>query len=104
MSKSMISTVLEVEREAEEILAKAREQASAISSGAEAKRAAASKASQEACQATIADMEQKAAAERSKKARELTATGDAALAAVKNVSEAAYESGVRFVMNQLTDK
>ncbi len=104
MSNSMVSTVLEIEREAEGILTKARQDAASLIADAKTRRAAATKAAEEKSKKEIADLEAKAAVEREKKVRELTATGDAALAAIRNVSDAAFNSGVGHVMKALAGK
>lgn len=103
MTTSMISTVLEIEREAEELLAKAKLDAERIIKDAKAKREDASKAFAERIGREVADIEARAADEKAKKVRELTAAGEAALAVVRNVSDAAYDGGVRHLMKALTN-
>lgn len=104
MSTSMISTVLEIEREAEAILDQAGKEAEKSLADAKTRRAAATKAADEAAKKEIADLEAKALAERQKKVRELSAMGETALSAVRNVSPAAFDGGVRFVMEALAGK
>lgn len=104
MSTSMISTVLEIEREAEAILDQAGKEAEKIIVDAKARREAAAKAAEDASKKEIAELEAKTAVERQKKIRELTAMGESALSAVKNVSPAAFDGGVRFVMDALAGK
>lgn len=104
MSNSMISTVLEIEREAEAVLRKAEQDAEKIIEDAKAQREQASKAVEATAKKDIAEFETFAINEREKKVKELIATGDAALAAVKNISDAAFNSGVQFVMKALAGK
>lgn len=101
MSTSMVSTVLEIEREAEAIVAQAEQDAEAIIADARAKREAASKTAEETVKKEIAALEAKGAAERAKKVKELAATGEAAFSAVRSVSDAAFDSGVQYVMKAL---
>lgn len=104
MSNSMVSTVLEIEREAEAILVKAEQDAEKLLSEARTQRESASRAAEDTVKKEIAELETKAAAERAKKVKELSATGEAALSAVRNISDAAFDGGVRFVMKALANK
>ena len=102
MSTSMVATVLEIEREAEAILAKAEQDAEKVVADAKVKRETASKSFEDGVRKGLTDLEAKAAAERAKKVKELAATGEVALSAVRNISDAAFGGGVRYVMKALT--
>ncbi len=102
MSNSMISTVLEIERDAENILAKADADALAMCASAHDERKAATARAEQDAAREIAEIEAKTAADRESKVRELTATGNAALDAVKHISDATYESGVQYVLAALS--
>lgn len=104
MSISMVSTVLEIEREAEAVLEKARREVEKAVADAKTARDDATRAHEEGIRREIADLETKAAAERAVKVRELTAAGDSALSAVRGISEAAFDSGVQHVMKALSGK
>ncbi len=104
MSNSMVSTVLEIEREAEDILAKAEREAADVIAKAKADRTDNTAKAEENVKQEIADLEAKAAAERDTKVRELSATGEAALTAVKNISDAAFDSGVQHILAALAEK
>lgn len=104
MSTSMVSTVLEIEREAEAILAQAEKEAEKILADAKTRRETATRAAEEATKKEIADLEAKAMAERQKKVKELAAMGESALSAVRNVSPAAFDSGVKFLADALAGK
>lgn len=104
MSLSLVSTVLEIEREAEAILTKATEEAAQTLADAKARREAEGKTYFETVKSEVGQLEEKAASERDKKVRELTASGDAALSAVRNISDAAFDNGVQYVMKALSGK
>lgn len=104
MSSSLVSTVLEIEREAEAILTKAAEDAKQAVADARVKREADGKAYFDTVKAEVRQLEEKASSERDKKSRELTASGEAALSAVRNISDAAFDNGVQFVMKALAGK
>ncbi len=104
MSTSMVSTVLEIEREAEAVLKQAEQEAEKILAKANQQRDETAKATAEAYKKEIADLEAKAAVERGKKVKELAAAGEAALSAVRNVSDAAFDSGVQYIMKALASK
>lgn len=104
MAISMVSTVLEIEREAEAVLEKAQSGAGKLIADAKAAREDATRTHEEGVRREIADLEAKAAIERTAKVKELTATGDAALSAVRGISEAAFDSGVQHVMKALSGK
>lgn len=104
MSTSMVATVLEIEREAEAVLTTARHDAEKIAAEAKTQRELTTKTTEEAIRQEIADLETKAAADREKKVRELNASGDAALSAVRNISDAAFDAGVQYVLKALTGK
>ena len=104
MSNSMISTVLEIEDEAEAVLRQAEQDAGKIAADAKARRAEIARMIEGNVKREVADLEALAAVEREKKIKELTATGDAALAAVKHISDAAYDSGVQHIMKALAGK
>lgn len=102
MSTSMVSTVLDIEREAEAVLVHAAREAENVLTEAKKRCAEASASSEERLKNEVAALEEKAAAERAQKVRELTAGGDAALSAVRNISEAAFDGGVHYIMKTLT--
>lgn len=101
MSNSVVATVLEIEREAEDMLKKAGEDIEKLLADAKSRRENATKESEENSKKAVAALEAEAAAVREKKVRELTAAGDAALATVRNVSDAAFDQGVRHILNAL---
>ena len=102
MSTSMVSTVLEIEREAEAILNKAGRDAEHAIDEAKRQRKAATEAYNEDSKRKVSTLESAAANERAKKVQELTTSGEAALSAVRNISDAAFDSGVAFVMKTLS--
>ena len=104
MSNSMISTVLEIEGEAEAVLADAKQDAEKTVADAKRQLEENRKAIEDAAKREIADLESVSANEREKKVKELSATGESALSAVKHISDAAYNSGVTYVMNALYGK
>ncbi len=104
MSTSMVSTVLEIEREAEAVIAASIESADTLAKDAKAKREEASREILAQAKKDVAGLERAAAAEREVKVKELVAAGDEALAAVKNISDAAFDSGVRHVLKTLAGK
>lgn len=104
MSSSMISSVLGIEREAEAILSKAEEEAKQALADAKAKREADGKAYFEAIAAEVKQLEEKASAERAKKVKELAASGEAALSAVRNISDAVFDNGVQYLLKALSGK
>lgn len=104
MSNSMISTVLEIEGEAEAVLANAKQEAEKIVADAKRQLEENRKTIGDAAKREIADLEAVAANDRDKKVKELSATGESALSAVKHISDAAYNSGVTHVINALYGK
>lgn len=102
MSTSMVSTVLEIEREAEAILNKAERDAESAIDNAKHQRKTAAEAYAADTKRKVSSLESAAAFERAKKVQELTTSGEAALSAVRNISDAAFDSGVRFVMKALS--
>ena len=104
MSTSMISTVLEIEREAEAILANADKEVEKILAEAKSRRETASKNHAEGVQKEVRELETLALGERSKKVKELTAAGEASLSAVRNISDAAFSGGIRHIMDSLSGK
>ncbi len=104
MSTSMVSTVLEIERDAEAILKQAEQEAEKILAKATLQRDEAGKAAADACKKEVADLEARAATDRAKKVKELAASGESALSAVRNVSDAAFDSGVQHIMKALASK
>lgn len=102
MSTSMVSTVLEIENEAQRIMADAEKDAEKVIADARTQREEASKTSDEGVKRVIADLEAKAADEKALKVKELTAAGDAALSAVRNISDAAFDGGVGYIMKALS--
>ncbi len=101
---TMVSTVLQIEREAEAQLENARKEAGKILADAKIRREADAKASEDAIRAEIAALEQKAGAERAKKIEQVNAVGNAALEKVRNISEDAFDAGVRSIMGALAGK
>lgn len=104
MATSMVSTVLEIEREAEALLTNAGQEVNKLIADAKSQREAASRVNEDAVKKEIADLEAAAAADRGKKVKELTVTGEAALAAVKNISDAAFDKGVQYILKALAEK
>lgn len=104
MSTSLVSTVLEIEREAEAILHKAGQEAERIVADSRVQRETACKAHSDAIAKQIAEIEAAAAADRARKVKELAASGEAALSAVRNISDAAFSGGVQHIMNALAGK
>ncbi len=101
MSTSLVQTVLEIEREADAILAKAAQDAEQIISGAKAELETASRSSQDAAQKEIATLEERTAADKAKKIKELQDAGEQALSAVKNIADDKFDKGVEYIMNAL---
>lgn len=104
MSTSMVSTVLEIEREAEAVLAKAAQDAEKILADAKARREDAAKNHADSVAREVANLESLAQADRAAKVRELTASGDSALSAVRNISDAAFAGGVQYILKALAAK
>ncbi len=101
---TMVSTVLGIEREAEARMESARQTAAVILDDAKKECAAAAKSSAEAIRREIADLEQKAAADRAKKVGDVNAAGQAALDKVRNISSAAFDRAVEDLMGALAGK
>ncbi len=101
MSSSMIHSVLEIEREAGAVLAKAEADAGQLLADAGARRETDGRAHAEAVARDVKQLEENAAAERDAKVRELTAGGEAALSVVRNISDAAFDNGVQHIMKTL---
>ncbi len=104
MATSMVSTVLGIEREAEEIIEKAKQDSAALVEDARKKSEDAAVAALAAAQGEIKKLEAQAVEDRTKKIQELTASGKAALSKVKSISDSAFEKGVKLVMNMLSEK
>ncbi|MDR0362356.1 MAG: hypothetical protein LBJ46_06700 [Planctomycetota bacterium] len=104
MATSLVKTVLEIEREAEQVLAAAKRDAEKYVADAKEQAESDAKAAEAVAAEEVRRIEAAAVEDRTKKAKELTASGDAALGVVKNVSQAAYDAGVKFVMNKLAGK
>lgn len=102
MSTSMVSTVLEIEREAEAILNKAERDAQNAIDDAKHQRKVAAEAYADDIKRKVSSLESAAATERAKKIQELTTSGEASLSAVRNISDAAFDSGVASVMKALS--
>jgi F0F1-type ATP synthase membrane subunit b/b' len=100
----MVSTVLQIEREAEARLEDARAKAETILADAKIRRAAEAKSSEDAIRAEIADLEKSAGVERAKKIEQVNAAGNAALEKVRNISPAAFDKGVQSVLDALAGK
>lgn len=104
MSTSMVSTVLGIEREAEKIVKEAESNAVTLVADAKARAHKASEAAKQATASEVAKLEAQAAEDRAKKVQELTASGKASLAMVKNVTDAAFDKGVSLIMQALAGK
>lgn len=104
MSTSLVSTVLGIEREAEGIIEKAQQDADALVRDAKAKCEAGAETSRQAVEREVKRLEAVAVEERAKKIQELTASGEASLSTVKNISDAAYKKGVKLILEALTGK
>lgn len=104
MSNSMVSTVLQIEREAEAKLEKARKDADTIVADAKIQRDNAAKSYDEDIKKEIAALTERAAAERAKKAAEVRAAGDAALAKVSNISDAAFGNAVQSLLAKMSEQ
>ncbi len=101
---TMVSTILQIEREAEAHLENARKQAETILADAKTQRASLAKASEDDLRREIADLEAKAAAERAKKVEQVNAAGQAALDKYRNISDAAFAKGVQGIFDALSGK
>ena len=104
MATSLVSTVLGIEREAEGIIEKAQQDADALIRQAKAKCEAEAEVSRQASEREVKNLEALAGEERAKKARELTASGEASLSTVKGISNAAYKKGVDLILKALAGK
>ncbi len=98
---TMVSSILQIEREAEAQLEDARATAEKILADAEVERESAAKSSGEAIRREIADLEQRARAESAKKIEQVNAVGRAALEKVQNISDAAFDKGVQTIFDAL---
>ena len=101
---TMVSTVLQIEREAEAQLENARKEAEKILADAKIQRANAAKSYEETIRQEIADLEKKAGVERAKKIEQVNAAGAAALEKVQNISDAAFDKGVKYLFDALAGK
>lgn len=101
---TMVSTVLQIEREAEAQLESARREAEKILSEAKIQCANAAKSYEEDIRQEVADLEKKAGAERAKKIEQVNAAGQAALEKVQNISDAAFDKGVQYLLDALAAK
>lgn len=99
---SMVSTVLDIERQAEDLIRKAAGDAKQVLEDAAKQRDAAAAEAAEKLKKELVDIEANAKSERERKVKELTASGEAALSAVKNVSDNAFDAGVQHVMKALS--
>ena len=104
MSTSMVSTVLDIEREAEAVLVKAEQEAVEILAAAKRQREENSQTTADTTKTQIERIDEKAGLERAAKVKELSASGEAALSAVRNISDAAFDAGVKYVMDALSGK
>ena len=104
MATSLVSTVLGIELEAEEIIAGMKVKAAACIEQAKADSEAAVAASNNVLAAEVKKLEAVAASERAAKERELTAVGEASLALVNNISDAARNNAVKLLVKSLTGK
>ena len=104
MSISMVSTVLEIERSAEDLLQKAKAESEKIEADAKAAYHDAMVASKKAIGEEIAKMESAAAVDKAAKVTELEAKGAKALAEIKNIQAASIDKGVKLIMERLNGK
>lgn len=98
---SMVSTVLEIEREADALLKKAADDALQTVAEARKQREAATDAAAGKLRTALQEIETKAKADREKKLLELTSAGEDALFAVRNVHDDAFDAGVQHIMKAL---
>lgn len=104
MSTSMVSTVLEIEREAEEILKAAEKDAAKIVADAKAKCVADSESAKAQLAGEVRRLEAQAAEEREMKVKELSAAGEASLSTLRSISDSAFDKGVRTILGALLGK
>ncbi|GEM_PF-2720562 len=104
MSTSMVSTVLEIEREAEDIITSAKNEAVKLLEDAKAKCTAEAEEIRSKVENEVKALEAQAAEDRSLKVKELTAVGEANLSKVRSVSDAAFDKGVQTIMAALAGK
>lgn len=100
---TMVSTVLQIEREAEARLQNARATADTILADAKTERASEAASSEKSIRQEIADLEKRAAADRALKIEEVDAAGKAALEKVRNIPDAAFDRGVRSIFAALAE-
>ena len=101
---TMVSTVLQIEREAEAQLEHARAGAEKILADAKIRRESEAQASAEAIRREIAALEKDAAADRARKVESVNAEGRAALEKVRNIADAAFGKGVQSIFDALAGK
>ena len=101
MPNPMIAAVVEIEREAEQVIARAGAEADQILAAAREERQKASAAAREAVAREIAGLEAEAGRKRQVMAGELTASGATDLARIKNISSQAFDDGVGFILAAL---
>lgn len=99
---SMVSTVLEIEREAEALLKKAADEAAQVIADAGKQRETATDEAARMVKKELQEIETKAKAEREKKMQELTASGEAALAQVRTISDDTFDAGVQHLLKKLS--
>ena len=104
MSTSMVSTVLEIEREAENIITSAENEAAKLLEDAKSKGKAVTDELHSKTENEVKALEAQAAEDRSLKVKELTAVGEANLSKVRSVSDAAFDKGVQLIMAALVGK
>jgi vacuolar-type H+-ATPase subunit H len=104
MPNSMITTVLEIEQEAESILSLAEKEAAKIVADAREDRERAAKEAKESVSRQISTLEADVLKNRESIIRDLTATGETALAVVKNVPIAAVNEGVEYILSSLVGR
>ncbi len=100
----MVSTVLQIEREAEAQLENARATAEKILADAKIQRESDAKSSEENIRREIVDLEKRAAADREEKIERVNEDGRGALEKVRNISDAAFNKGVQLVFDALAGK
>ena len=104
MATSLVSKVLEIELEAENIIAEMRVAAVSRVEQAGKQCEAEVASSQKALANEVKKLEAAADGERASKAQELAAVGEASLAVVNDISEATYKKAVKMLLHALTGK
>ena len=104
MATSLVSTVLGIELEAEEIIASVSAKAASRIEQAKVDSEAAVGASRQALANEVKKLEAAAVVERDAKSRELTAVGEASLSLVNDISDATCKKAVTLLVKAMTGK